>query len=359
VNVVVANLDCESVWAGGPALPAAVASRLALLATTLRVYCAEDDALWLPAPVDPSRIPLDAAPRPRLITGPLPPDAVVRLAWAASPERPEQARAPGVSSERPEQARAQASARPRADSIARSVNDRRFAARLAEQLGIALPGARIIASVEELAAHLAHGGADASPDGSWVAKALWSAAGRDRVRRRGAVLDDATRTRVERLLAVHGALAFEPWMPRLLDVGQGGTVDERGAVTLHPPHRGLVDAGGVVRGIGLDGGAALEPAERTQLAAVASAAGDALHAAGYIGPFVVDAFVYGHGGARVLHPLCEVNARLTFGLVARAWADHLAAPSLTLGLGGDAPAGATPLVLDDTGAALAWLSVSS
>ena len=331
--IVAANLDCEAVWAGAP-LPAAVAARLALLATTMRVFAEEGDDLWVHAPVAAACIPDE--PRPRLISGALPAGALVRRAWAADPRF-----APAD-----------------AAAIARRVNDRRFAAALARELGVALPGATIVESVDALAAHLAAGGADASPDGSWVAKSLWSAAGRDRVRRRGAALDEATRTRLARLLAVHGALAFEPWMPRLVDVGQGGDVAADGTVTLRPPHRGLVDAGGVVRGIALDGGAALEPAERDQLAAAARAAGQALAAASYAGPFVVDGFVHGDAGRRALHPMCELNARLTFGLVARAWADRLGAP-ITLGLGGPRPGGARPLVLDDTGAPAAWITLSA
>jgi hypothetical protein len=55
-----------------------------------------------------------------------------------------------------------------------------------------------------------------------------------------------------------------------------------------------------------------------------------------------------------LHPLCELNARLTFGLVARAWAERAGGAPLTLGLGGAVPPGATPLVLDEAGIPAAW-----
>ncbi len=346
--VVVANLDCETVWAGAPPLPGAVRSRLALLSTTLRIFADDADALWLPSAVDPTRIPPDTFPHPRLITGALPatnsPDAHrvlsatgwshdVRLAWAADPRV----------------------ASPAAAAIARTVNDRRFSARIAHDLGVALPGARIITTSADLAEHLAAGGAEAG-SGAWVAKAVWSAAGRDRVRRATPTLDEPTRVRVDRLLAIHGALAFEPWMPRTLDLGQGGHVAADGTVTLLSPHRGLVDPTGVVRGIILDDGALLEPSERTHLADTARAAGAALFAAGYHGPFVLDAFLHGDRSRRTLHPLCELNARLTFGLVARAWSTRLGAP-LTLGLGGPAPAGAIPLVLDDAGVPAAWLDV--
>lgn len=365
--LVAANLDCETVWAGGPALAAAVRARLALMATTMRVFAEDGDDLWLPAPVDAARL-AGPGPRPRLIADA--PD--VR---SPAPPGPGDARGPrGAGDERAPASTIEAHLRARPGdlrrawahdarfvpaevaAIARTVNDRRFAARLADELGVGLPGARIVRSADELAAHLAAGGAHAGK-GAWVAKAIWSAAGRDRVRRAEPTLDGPTRTRVERLLAIHGALAFEPWMPRLLDLGQAGTVAADGTVDLAPPHRGLVDPGGVVRGIVLDDGARLESSEVEQLARVARAAGAALVAAGYTGPFVVDAFLYDLGdNRRAMHPLCELNARLTFGLIARAWAALVGAP-LTLGLGGPAPDGAIPLVLDDAGAAAAWIAV--
>ncbi len=328
---VVGNLDCEVEWAAGPALPAAVVARLALLATTMRVFAGDGDVLWLPAPVDDARVARDGAPRPRLAWGPLPAGELAQ-AWGASARF----------------------ASPATVAIARAVNDRRFAAGLAAELGVALPGARVITSVDELTAHLASGAAGASPTGAWVAKATLTAAGRDRVRRIGDRLDEPSRARLARLLAIHGALVFEPWMTRTLDVGHGGHVGPAGEVRLVAPHRGLVDGGGVVRGIVVDDGAALEPGERETLAATASATGRALASAGYIGPFVVDAFVHDAGGRRTLHPLCEVNARLTFGLVARAWAERRGAP-LTLGLGGPPPDGAATLVTDERGAAAAWV----
>ncbi len=326
--LLVGNLDCEVVWAGASALPAAITARLALLATTLRVFARDDhDRLWLPGPVSPAQIPDAGAPRPILCTGPLPPGR--RLPWGALTE-------PGL-------------------AIARTVNDRRFAAALAAELGVALPGTRTVTSVAELRAHLVAGGADASPDGGWVAKAPLTAAGRDRVRRTGAVIDSATATRVERLLARTGALVFEPWMPRLLDVGQGGIVVDASRAILLPPHRARCDASGVIRGLIVDDGAGLEPGERARLAATVAAVARRLGAAGYRGPFVVDAFVHDAGGTRQLHPLCEINARLTFGLVARAWATRRGHP-VELGLDSTLPPGADPLVHGPDGRPAAWLA---
>ena len=342
--MIVANLDCEVEWSGGPALPAAVTARLALLATTLRVFAVDGTPLWLPGPVEPRALTADG-PRPRLDHGPRP--TAPALAWGASADFAAPPSAPP-----PTTADWRALLPPPGPvAIARAVNDRRFALALAQQLGVALPGARVVASVDELRAHLAAGGADASPTGAWVAKAPLTAAGRDRVRRRGADLDDATTTRVRRLLALHGALVFEPWMDRTVDLGQGGVVLGPDAARILPPHRGVCDSAGVIRALAIVDGLDVDPADLARLAAVVAAVAAALGRAGYRGPFVVDAFVHAGG----LHPLGEINARLTFGLVARAWAEHLGTP-LTLGLGGPPPPAARPLAIGPDGSAAAWWS---
>ncbi|MBK9032472.1 MAG: hypothetical protein IPL61_14375 [Myxococcales bacterium] len=346
-RLIVGNLDCEVAWAGGPALPPAVVARLALLATTLRVLTDDDDdRVWLPAPIAADQVPRDGVARPRWLHGPRA-DLGPATAWGAHADAPGAApTAPG-----PEVGWRDAlhALPPASVPIARQVNDRRFALALATELGVALPGARVIATVAALRAHLAAGGADASPTGAWVAKAPLTAAGRDRVRRHGRALDDATATRIARLLAIHGALVVEPWMARTVDVGQGGVVLDRDRALVLPPHRGICDAGGVVRALAIDDGAALTTDQRATLAAVVATVAARLGAAGYRGPFVVDAFAHADG----FHPLGEINARLTFGLVARAWAERLGRP-ITLGLGGPPPPTATALVHAADGSAAAW-----
>ncbi|MBP6847263.1 MAG: hypothetical protein KA201_26115 [Kofleriaceae bacterium] len=360
-RLIVGNLDCEVAWAGGPALPAAVTARLALLATTLRVFADhDDDRLWLPAPVAPTAVPIDGAPRPRLEHGPLRRAAARHLtAWGALAARdadhdhdhaPPPA-PPAADAGWRELVRALP---PAPAAIARAASDRRLALALAAELGVGLPGARAVASVDELRAHLAAGGAAASPTGAWVAKAPLTAAGRDRVRRTGPDVDAATATRLGRLLAVHGALVVEPWMARTLDVGQAGVVLAADRALLLPPHRGVCDGAGVVRALLVDDAAALPPAHARALAAATAAVAARLGALGYRGPFVVDAFAHADG----FHPLGEINPRLTFGLVARAWAEHVGQP-LLLGLGGPPPPGARPLVHAPDGSAAAWCHAGS
>ena len=300
--VVHANLDCEAHWAGVP-LPARVAARVSLYGALVaalapREVAVGDVEVWLPAAVDAGRV--GAALRPRLRVG-TPPHA--DLAWA--------------------------------DARARDANDRR------RVLGIAaLPGARVVATLDELAAHLGGGRAPAR----WVCKAPWTSAGRDRAFGRGAELGGELRARVARLLARFGPLVFEPWCERIVDCGACARVDGAGVVTAHPPHGLLVDSRGGFAGIDL-APPALTGEERAQLATAVRAAGAMLAGLGYVGPYAVDAFAYRDdaSGARRFHPVCEINARYSFGWVARALAERVGANRLGLGAGAP-PHGATVLV---------------
>jgi hypothetical protein len=223
-----------------------------------------------------------------------------------------------------------------ADPTARAVNDRRFAWELVQELGFALPGMRVITSIAELRTHLAASGAAASPDGAWVCKAPWTSAGRDRCFGRDQRLAEG----IERLIERAGAVMFEPWMHRELDVAVVGTVGN--TIELEPPHGLLNGPNGSFHGIDL-ASPRLEIAEHDQLLLVAERAGFALQQAGYRGPFGIDAFVYGTGYDRRLHPLCEINARYTFGHVARALGRRLGITRL--GFDPNMPAGGRPLLV--------------
>jgi hypothetical protein len=201
-----------------------------------------------------------------------------------------------------------------APEVAAACNHRGFAFALAERLGSTLPGARMVGTLGELEDL---GGA---LDAAWVVKAPYSASGRHRLRHRGPP-DAAARTRITRLLA-GGPLLFEPWVDRIADLGLVGLIDGPDGVRLFPPHRLDNDPGGVFRGITVDDahvGDWLAGGERAQVEATAAAAAAALAARGYRGPFGIDAYLWRDAtGARRLQPMSEINARLTFGLVARA-----------------------------------------
>jgi hypothetical protein len=135
------------------------------------------------------------------------------------------------------------------------------------------------------------------------------------------------------------------------------TVAGDGAVVQHAPHRIRCDARGGFIGIEL-AEPALAPADRDQLAAAVVAAGRAIAAVGYAGPFGVDAFVYRERGGTVtrLHPLCEINARHTFGWVARGL--HRRCGATALGFGDPPAAGHVVIAPTADDPVCAWLAFS-
>jgi hypothetical protein len=319
--LVLGNLDCETRWHGA-VLPRRVQGRISAAATLLRYLFDEPITLWTPAPVRAEQLrPLPGAPPLTLVTGePAPTSAAA--AWGAFRESAAAARTAPRDRHRVSV--------PAPVSLARAVNDRRFAADLARQLDVAPPGAAVITSVDELRAHLAAGGAAASPTGQWICKAPLSAAGRDRVLGGGEVIlsgpPDSTppalaaeaERDVGRLLGRFGALTFEPWLARTCDLAVCAVVRPDGAVEQRPPHTLLTTPRGGFCGISR-APPPLSAAQRQQLTATVAAAGAALHRAGYLGPYNVDAFLHRDlAGELQLRPLCEINARLSFGWVAAA-----------------------------------------
>jgi hypothetical protein len=200
-----------------------------------------------------------------------------------------------------------------ADPAAKHVNDRRFALAIAAELGIALPGARAIGSLDELDDHLARAQMPV-----WVCKAAWTSAGRDRCWGEGAAIAGESRAHIARMLARCGAVVVEPWLDRAGDFGACATVDRDGRVIALPRHVLYVDPGGRFASIWVYE-AKIPIYDR--VVATVEAVGRALAHAGYAGPFGIDGFTYFVDDDReLLHPLCEINARYTFGHVASALA---------------------------------------
>ncbi|HEX3481331.1 MAG TPA: hypothetical protein VHT91_40235 [Kofleriaceae bacterium] len=318
------NLDCEARWAG-VALPGAVERRISLYATLLAACAPDGDRpeIWVPAEVDAARLIAHPGWAPPVVRAPAPPEAppgAFDLAWA--------------------------------DPAAAAANDRSRALAIAGELGIALPGARVVASLAELDAHLsAHFSAHFAGSGGrpWICKARWTAAGRDRARGTGALTGEL-RTRISRMLQRFGPLVFEPWLDRVLDLGVCGEVTAA-EVRLLEPHRIATDPRGGFLGIELS--PRLDPGVAERLCAVARAAATRLAAqTGYRGPFAIDAFVHRDPeSGDSLHPLCEINARYSFGWIAHALARRLG----TRRLGFDAPPpGATVLIAPGPDRVTAW-----
>ncbi|CAN5516769.1 hypothetical protein BH11MYX1_BH11MYX1_57820 [soil metagenome] len=226
--------------------------------------------------------------------------------------------------------------------------DRRFALALSHELGLALPGARELGSIGELEAHLAGGGASASREHAWVCKAPFSSAGRQRCFAKGREVGRDNTIWLERLFERGLTVCFEPYLHRVCDVAVCGVIGE--TPELAAPHTIHTDARGAFRGIAL-GPTHLEAGEHDQLVATAERVAGALRAAGYQGRFGLDAFVYDDAGRRCLHPICEINARWTFGHVAHALGARFG--STMLGFG---PAPPAAKVLIQSARFAAWVA---
>jgi hypothetical protein len=193
-------------------------------------------------------------------------------------------------------------------AVVAAVHHRAFHLQVAREIGCALPGARMVDSFADLG--------DLPP--SWVLKAPLSASGRNRyIEKDGPGLSDPkTRRTVERLFEVNGPLLLEPWMDRVADFGVAALLTHED-LRIAGIHGQRVDLKGQFAGIDLEPD--LTEADRGILRRTTEAVAAALRAAGYVGPFGLDAWKYRDGNGSVfLNPLGEINARMTFGLV--AWA---------------------------------------
>lgn len=343
-QTLIANLDIEAKLAGLP-LATALQRRLSALGTLLRVFARDDDdVLVLPTPLPHDRLPrLLDLPVPRLeIAG----EQRGSAAWSAarSPKhRPRDLHAQALAkvaalrsstfevhpAPLPREAMLQLSplsplgTTTRATSAATLALHRSFGWALAQRIDAALPGAAMLATIAEVESWLCDLEAR-SGTSAWIGKHPLSAAGRQRIRGKGP-LDEAQRAPLQRMLAAHEPLLFEPWHERIADVGCCGRVLDDGSVALLPAHRQLVASDGAFQGIVVERAALdeLGGAEAHELSRVAAAVGGALAALGYRGPYGLDAWTYRCAdGGRGFQALGELNARCTFGLVAHALAQR-------------------------------------
>jgi hypothetical protein len=333
---IVGNLDVETTWARMDAaarrargetaprpddprfaLPEPVMRKISAAATLMRVFAeSDDDVLWTPRPVDPSRMAkIEWLRTPRLESGPVPETADV---WWGEPTE-----------------------------LAARLNHRALVASWRPEEFTAARSTRV-RSLDELAAA-------AETADEWVAKAPFSAAGRLRVRGERGPLDAPATMQAGRLLELFGELLFEPWLARTEDLGMAWW--SRGSQI---PHRLLVDDAGRFLGVCADATRLEEEVEWELRDFVEDRVGES----GFPGPYGVDVFyARRNDGGTTLH-LSELNARRTFGHVAWATRGRLCKTPrerertrMTLRFGRGAPPGGTiPLLLpgtdDDTSA---WL----
>ncbi len=190
-------------------------------------------------------------------------------------------------------------------TVLRDVNSRRFCA----ALGHGLPGSSFVLDMPALERQLQL----PSFTGSYVLKREFSFAGREQRRVQDGVFDDSTRGFCARSFARGEGIQVEPWVQRLADFSRHGYLMPDGSVSVGPTREQRCDPFG--RYLGMSALAAdVSALEDGALASELLRTGAALHAAGYFGPFGIDAFRYRlPSGGYAFDARCEINARFTMG----------------------------------------------
>ena len=207
-----------------------------------------------------------------------------------------------------EQAGARPAAAPPA-AVLRAVNARPFAAALRAELGapaeesFAKHVAATLAEVLELVARPAEQG--------WLVRRTFGAAGRGRRRMTGRPAEPELAWLAASLR--RGPLVVEPWVAVTLEYTRSAWVGADGAVVISPPCFQATEPSGAWTRTQRAGRGELARADDLRLEEAVERAGRALAAAGYFGPFGIDAFRHRAPGRAgdVLNPLSEINARYT------------------------------------------------
>lgn len=193
-----------------------------------------------------------------------------------------------------------------APEILRWVNHRRFSF----ELGANLAGSGYFTELAALQAHLR----TQPPDWPWLVKRPLSFAGRGRRRMSLARLSEADTNYLRASLQGGEGLLVEPWIERSQDYAIHGQLGSDGSVVFGAATVQRIDEHGAWQGSQLAGPQELPAEERALLEAEAARAAQALRAAGYYGPFNLDAFAgRDPQGRAVFQPRCEINARYSMG----------------------------------------------
>lgn len=158
---------------------------------------------------------------------------------------------------------------------------------------------------------------------AWLAKREFSLSGRGRRRLRAGALDPADRSWLQASLA-RGGLQVEPWLAIDAEYALHGRLTRDGALEQGRICRQEVDAQGSWKASEPAGAGELAAHEERALREAFARAARALRAAGYHGPFGIDAFRH----ARGFRALSELNARYSMGwAVGLGRVERLAAPA--------------------------------
>ncbi len=192
-----------------------------------------------------------------------------------------------------------------AAEVLRAVNDRAFSAALGQRL----PGAVFARTEEEVLA--------AAQEGPWLCKRAFSYAGKGQRVLQGGRVSGSDIAWVRASLEGGLGLQVEPLVDIDREFSVHGVVDREGAYAL----RGVIaqesGAGRAWQAAHVPRPGELAEDERAALEAEAARVAAALTAAGYFGPFGVDAFRYRDARGRgCMNARSEINARYTMGWAA-------------------------------------------
>lgn len=211
-------------------------------------------------------------------------------------------------------------ARP-SDSAVRQGNSREWSFAIEQEFGVALSGAARLERIEDFLDAVCRSASELGvpeADHAWVIKANFGMAARERLLGRGVALTLAQRSWLSRRLAADGAVFFEPWLRRRVEVGIQWTLPPLGEG--QPKLDGLTpllcdSRGGYRRSeFSLD---ASIPREWQCAVEVCEQAAKRLQTLGYFGPLGIDAAIYEDAaGAALVRPLQDINARYTMGRLA-------------------------------------------
>ncbi|MEE2903142.1 MAG: hypothetical protein VYC39_12490 [Myxococcota bacterium] len=326
-RTLVANLDYEfELLSKQSTLPKALLRRLGKTATILRVFSPQ--LLVTPFPIELNWFSeVKDLSVPRVIQSQTVPKGSEVMYWAQSKE-PSNAICTDIDVASYQETAWRC---PRASVVtSRRANDKVFCHDLQKQLGIELPQSKKInhiGDIEQLRDYP-----------SWVIKSRYGVAGRNRLLGRYEA-NDTQRKALEKMIQQSETLILEPWMTRIQDYGVTGflTHDNIFHVRVHILK---VESQGTFSGIDTKDGS-IDKQIVSVLTEAFGQIADALQKGNYIGPLGIDAFTYrGTDGRIHLHPVTEINARMTFGHVAHAYSEVFARP-IELGFGESVPNEAT------------------
>ena len=192
-------------------------------------------------------------------------------------------------------------------ALVKQVNSKVYSARWEAESNLALPGACLVSTMDQLEVAIAH-----SP--RLLVKHPFGVAGRERIEVRNN-LEEAQRAWVEKALLTT-PLICEPWVDIEREYSVQFQLDQSveflGWSTLVADQRG--QHRGHQRATSPLPAMILEPAQ---------SAAQSVFDLGYKGPLGIDAFTGCLAGEQVLRPVSEINARMTFGRLALHLFDHV------------------------------------